>query len=265
MDTRPIVLSVAGSDPSGGAGIQQDIKTVAAQRCYGAAVITALTVQNTCGVYDVVPVAGRTIAAQLRAVLDDLDVAAVKIGQVPTVAAARAIERVLKPWANSGLKIVLDPVMLSTSGAVLMDFDTRVEVEHRLFPLCTLVTPNIPETEELTLRTIANDDDLLACGHRLVAEHGVSFLVKGGHDTRSGECVDRLFLDNGEVREYRAAHIAAHNLHGTGCTLSSAIACGLARGLTLPAAVRGAKSVVTAAIDRATRVQIGHGNGPLIF
>lgn len=245
-----VVLSVAGSDSSAGAGIQQDLKTITALGNYAATVITAITAQNTLGVQGVMPVSGEMVARQMRSVLEDLDVRAIKIGMIPTLEVAKAIVEVIKSHLSvvGDLPIVLDPVMISTSGTRLMAEECIDYVVHELMPLCTLVTPNLPEMQLL---------DTILQGH-----YPTHFLVKGGH--AEGEAMtDRLLMLDGTVHTYTEQRIDTRNLHGTGCTLSSAIASSLADGFKLPEAVAGAKQFLTRAIMNGASTQIGHGNGPL--
>ena len=220
-----IVLTIAGSDPSGGAGIQQDLKVITAHGCYGATVITALTSQNTQGVQSSMPVPPDVVASQLQAVLSDLHLSAIKIGMIPDKAVAQVIVEALK---EVQVPIIYDPVMIS-------------------FPLCTLVTPNLPEAERLKEQI----------------EHPcTAFLVKGGH-AQSTQMTDRLMMPDGTVSEFTTEKIPSRNLHGTGCTLSSAIASNMALGNALPKAISQAKDFITAAIRRSANISIGHGNGPL--
>ena len=239
-----IVLTIAGSDPSGGAGIQQDLKTITAHGCYGATVITALTSQNTLGVQSSLPVPAEVVASQLESVLSDLQLSAIKIGMIPNKAVAEVIVEALK---NVAVPIIYDPVMISTSGYQLMSSDTIDYIANHLFPLCTLVTPNLPEAERLKEQ---------------IAHPQTAFLIKGGH-ADSTQMTDRLITAEGTICEFTTERIASGNLHGTGCTLSSAIASNLALGCQLPEAVGKAKEFITAAIRRSVTIRIGHGNGPL--
>ena len=247
-----IVLTIAGSDPSGGAGIQQDLRTIEALGCYGASVITALTTQNTLGVQSVMPVPADVVRSQLEAVLSDLDVKAIKIGQIPSADVAHTIAETLRQQLsiiNYQLSIVLDPVMISTSGRRLMSEDAIDVVVSELFPLCTLVTPNIPEFE--TLLALHGFD-----------AHKYNLLIKGGH-AEGSEMADRLCLTNGTERVYVTEKIESTNLHGTGCALSSAIAASLAQGYSLEEAVARGKDYVTKAIRGGRDLGVGHGNGPV--
>jgi hydroxymethylpyrimidine/phosphomethylpyrimidine kinase len=239
-----IVLTIAGSDPSGGAGIQQDLKVITAHGCYGATVITALTSQNTRGVQSSMPVPPEVVASQLQSVLSDLHLSAVKIGMIPNKAVAQVIVEALKTVA---VPIIYDPVMISTSGYELMTPDAITYIADHLFPLCTLVTPNLPEAKRLQDR---------------ITHPQTAFLIKGGH-ADSMQMTDRLIMPDGTVSEFTTEKIASRNLHGTGCTLSSAIASNMALGNSLPKAISQAKEFITAAIRRSANISIGHGNGPL--
>lgn len=261
-----IVLSIAGSDPSAGAGIQQDLKTISAVGCYGATVITALTSQNTLGVQGVMEVPAAVVASQMESVLSDLDVRTIKIGMIPNAEVAQQIVDTLKAHYTQGQgelpPVVYDPVMISTSGRRLMTADTIGVVTRQLLPLCTIVTPNIPEASHLWGQTIADADDIEKAGRALVKEYGVNFLIKGGH-AEGDDMADRLFAADGTTHDYHTPRIETRNLHGTGCTLSSAIASYLAKGQPLPEAVGLAKDYVTRAIEAGRSLCIGRGNGPL--
>lgn len=259
-----VVLSIAGSDPCAGAGIQQDLKTITALDCYGSTVITALTVQNTLGVQDVVAVSGNLVARQLRAVVDDLDVKAIKIGQLPNQEVITAVTEVLQDiMMGHRIPIVYDPVMISTSGKPLMEAACVETVRQQLFPLCTLITPNLPETEVLIGREIRTPEAVNETGRLLTQRYHTAFLLKGGHADEQ-RVTDRLYTTDGTTHNYDAARIISDNLHGTGCTLSSAIAAELAKGQALPVAVAHAKEFIEAAIRRSVHHGIGHGNGPLL-
>ena len=238
-----IVLTIAGSDPSGGAGIQQDLKTITACGCYGATVITSLTSQNTLGVQSAMAVPPAVVASQLQSVLSDLQPAAVKIGMIPDRDVAAAIVHAL---CDVRVPIVYDPVMISTSGYALMAPDAIDYIAQHLFPLCTLITPNLPEAERICV------DGLCA-----------AYLIKGGH-ANSDMMTDVLHMPDGTTHEYTTPRIRTRNLHGTGCTLSSAIASYLALGHSLPQAVSLAKDYITSAIQRSVDIHIGSGNGPLV-
>lgn len=261
-----IVVTIAGSDPSAGAGIQQDLKTITAMGCYGATVITAITVQNTMGVSDVMNVPPAIVAKQLKAVIDDLDVRAVKIGMIPGREVAEAVVSVLEPFLKvRQVPVVYDPVMVSTSGRPLMEEDSIGYICRHLFPLCTLITPNLPETEVLTGQHQQPLTDIDGAGRWLVEKYHCDFLLKGGHGEKyTDKATDYLYGADGTVNAYSSPRLSSRNLHGTGCTLSSAIAARLASGDLLPAAVGAAKVFVSEAICRSVTHGIGHGNGPLL-
>lgn len=260
-----IVLTIAGSDPSAGAGVQQDLKTITAQGCYAATVITSLTSQNTMGVRSAMSVPAEVVASQLDAVLDDLRVGAIKIGMLPDTDVARAVAEHLTDYLKEhAVPVVYDPVMLSTSGYHLMQPDAVEYIATHLFPLCTLVTPNLPETEYLLQRLGVERplESLDLSGRQLAERYGTAFLLKGGH-ADSAVMTDRLYLTDGAIHRFEARKIESTNLHGTGCALSSAIAAQLALGHSLPEAVGAAKRFLTEAIARAAHMGIGHGNGPV--
>ena len=243
-----VVLTIAGSDSSAGAGIQQDLKTIVAHGCYGATVITSVTSQNTLGVQSAMAVPPAVVASQISAVLTDLEPAAIKIGMIPDKAVAEAIVDILKPYLQQhSVPVVYDPVMVSTSGFYLMQPDAIEYIAAHLFPLCTLITPNLPEAERL-------GDSLKP----------YAYLLKGGH-AEGDVMTDVLHLPDGTQTEFSTPRIDTRNLHGTGCTLSSAIASQLALGCTLAEAVSRAKAFVTAAIRRSVNISIGHKNGPLLL
>lgn len=250
------VLTIAGSDTCAGAGIQQDLKTVTSLGHYAVTVITALTAQNTVGVQSVMTVPADMLQAQLDSVLSDVEVAAVKIGMIPDAQSARII---IDTIGHLHVPIVCDPVMFSTSGTQLMSDECIDAIKRGLFPLCTLVTPNIPESERLAGVTMADAGNV---GRMLVECYGSSFLIKGGH-AGGNVMTDRLYCADGSVREYTSPRIATTNLHGTGCTLSSAVAALLAEGKNLQDAVCGAKELIDKGIKQGRSLYIGKGNGPL--
>lgn len=272
----PPVLTVAGSDSSGGAGIQADLKTMLANGVFGMSAITSLTAQNTTGVRAVQNADPSILADQIDAVFEDIPPMAVKIGMVSSAALIETIaDRLI---AHQARNIVLDPVMVATSGAKLIDDDAVAALTTRLFPLATVITPNMPETEALLEqalqeRSSANDDPaarLLSEGiraeadmetaARTLAEHfGCAVLVKGGHGVKDAN--DVLVEPDGTATWFTSPRIDNPNTHGTGCTLSSAIASHLALGETLPQAVRSAKDYLTGAL--AEQLDLGHGSGPM--
>lgn len=251
------ILTIAGSDTSAGAGIQQDLKTITALGHYAVTVPTALTAQNTVGVQRVMAVPDDMLRAQLDSVLSDISVAAVKIGMIPNAQSARIITAAV---SQLRVPVVCDPVMLSTSGTQLMADECIDYIMQTLFPLCTLVTPNLPEA--LRLSGLPASSDAEAMGRRLVSMCGTAFLLKGGH--AEGRLMrDILYCPDGERHEYCSPRIDSPNLHGTGCTLSSAVAALLAEGRSLPEAVAGAKALIDKGIAGGRALRIGRGNGPL--
>lgn len=250
----PIVLSIAGSDSSAGAGIQQDLKTITNCGGYGATVITAVTSQNTLGVQGVMPVPADVVKSQLQSIFSDLKVDAVKIGMIPNIDVANVIINVIREQKKKRiLPVVLDPIMLSTSGTRLMSEDCIELLVKELFPLCTLVTPNLPEYEVLSNHPLSSN--LSSC----------NLLIKGGH-ADGCKMTDKLLLkDEARCVSFSSQRIETRNLHGTGCTLSSAIATLLASGKSLSAAVKAAKEYMDKAILGGKDLTIGHGNGPLWF
>ena len=258
--TTPIALTIAGSDLSGGAGIQADLKTFAALGVYGASVITALTAQNTRGVTGVHAIPADFVTAQIDAVFGDLDVKAVKIGMVAQAATIDAIAAGLIRWSPA--HVVLDPVMVATSGDRLLPGDAVEGLRSRLIPRAALLTPNLPEAAALLDEPVAvTETAIVSQGQRLLAMGCAAVLIKGGHG-QGAESTDYLIGIDGVVR-LAAPRIATKNTHGTGCSLSSAITAGLAKGDDMATAVRNAKAWINAAIAAADRLGVGHGNGPI--
>jgi hydroxymethylpyrimidine/phosphomethylpyrimidine kinase len=257
----PVAVTIAGSDSSGGAGIQADLKTFSALGTYGASVITALTAQNTLGVQGIHDVPPAFIAQQIDSVFSDLAVGAVKVGMLSRT---EAIEAVADGLVRHGAdRVVLDPVMVATSGDRLLAPDAVAVLRSALIPKALVVTPNLPEAAALADGPVAEDeatmreqaDAILALGPRAV-------LVKGGH-AHGRESIDLLVERDGSITRFAAPRITTRNTHGTGCTLSAAIAAELARGATLGDAVAAAKAYVSAAIAAADRLAVGHGTGPV--
>jgi hydroxymethylpyrimidine/phosphomethylpyrimidine kinase len=255
-----IAVTIAGSDSGGGAGIQADLKTFSALGVYGASIITALTAQNTQGVRAIHDVPAEFIAAQIDAVFSDLDVDAVKIGMLSRVAAIETVAAGLD--RHRVANVVLDPVMVATSGDRLLALEAVDALRRLLIPRARVITPNLPEAAALLDAPVAsNENDMRAQAQRLLALGTEAVLIKGGHGS-GPESVDLLADASGIVR-LAAARVATRNTHGTGCTLSSAIAAELAKGRPLSDAVRAAKAYVTAAISAADRLAVGKGRGPL--
>jgi hydroxymethylpyrimidine/phosphomethylpyrimidine kinase len=256
----PIAVTIAGSDSGGGAGIQADLKAFSALGVYGASVITALTAQNTQGVTGIHDTPPDFITAQIDAVFGDLDVAAVKIGMVSRPAAIAVIVDGLKRWTPA--HVVLDPVMVATSGDRLLAADAIDLLRSRLIPLAQIITPNLPEAAALLeLPMAATEAEIEGQGERLLAFGCPAVLIKGGHG-EGAESVDYLVTASSRLR-LAAPRTRTKNTHGTGCSLSSAIAAGLAKGESLEAAVRAAKVYVSAAIAAADRLNVGKGHGPI--
>jgi hydroxymethylpyrimidine/phosphomethylpyrimidine kinase len=250
------VLAIGGSDPSGGAGVQADIKTITALGGYAATAITAITVQDTRGVMAVHSVPADLVVAQARAVLDDIGADAIKTGMLASAATVEAVAELL---AETTAPIVVDPVLASTSGAALLDPDALDTLRRRLLPLTALLTPNAPEAARLTGRAIATTDDLRRAGEQLLTAGVRAVLMKGGHV--AGESVtDILMTPDGELL-LTSPRIDTRGGHGTGCTLASACATGLAQGQPLAEAVRRAHDYVAEALRRAPG--LGGGRGPL--
>lgn len=260
MFTPPIILTIAGSDCSGGAGIQADIKTISALKGYAASVITAVTAQNTTGVQAVYPVPADIVRAQIESVMDDLQPVAVKIGMVHDAAIARAVAECMQKY-RPGF-IVYDPVMVSTSGRRLMTEDTVRIIREELFPLCSLITPNLSEASLLLSHSITDVEAMKQAACSLASRYGCAVLVKGGH--LSGDEMCDVLCDNGNISLFGQHKVASRNLHGTGCTLSSAIAAFAAtENYGLEETVRQAKAYISKAIVYGKDLRIGHGNGPL--
>ena len=258
--TYPRVLSIAGSDSGGGAGIQADLKTISALGCFGMTAITALTAQNTRGVRAIHGVPPEMLRDQIDAVMEDIGVNAVKIGMLHSpeivLTVAIAIERHALPH------VVFDPVMVATSGAVLIDHSARDVLVQELFGRAALITPNLDEAALLVGRALHTEADMEAAAQDLLAMGAHAVLLKGGH--LQGEVVsDVLAQSSGETLWMRDGRIHTPNTHGTGCTLSSAIACGLALGEPLVQAVQSARSYIRGALQHGAQVHTGHGSGPL--
>ena len=258
--TTAIAVTIAGSDSSGGAGIQADLKTFSALGVYGASVIAALTAQNTKGVSAVLDVPPAFVTAQMDAVFSDLTVGAVKIGMLGNAAVVAAVAAGLA--RHSHIPVVLDPVMVATSGERLLTPDAVEALREKLVPLALVVTPNLPEAAALVdAPQAATEDEMVRQSERLLASGVKAVLMKGGHG-KGAQSADLLVTATATVR-FAAARIATGNTHGTGCTLAAAIAAGLAKGEDLSAAVRAAKDYVTAAIAAADHLGVGHGRGPV--
>ena len=255
-----IAVTIAGSDSSGGAGIHADLRTFAALGVHGATVLAALTAQNTMGVTAIHDVPPDFIAAQIDAVYSDLDVGATKTGMLSQAAAIVAVAKGLS--RHKAKNIVVDPVMVASTGAALLSPDAIKTMRTELIPRALVVTPNLPEAAMLTGASLArNEQEMEAQAREILALGARHVLIKGGHG-KSADSVD-LLIGEGKVLRLSAKRIATDNTHGSGCTLSAAIAAGLAKGRDLVTAVQEAKAYVTAAIAASDRLKIGHGHGPL--
>jgi len=255
------VLTIAGSDSGGGAGIQADLKAIAANGCYGMSVITALTAQNTKGVFAIHPVPVTFVQEQLRAVLPDIGSDAIKIGMLFSSELIEMVASELKVLATGN--IVLDPVMVATSGDKLLKDEAVAALKSSLIPVANLITPNLPEASVLLGREIKRRDEIGDAAAELSELGCPNVLIKGGH-LEEGDCDDILYMAGSkEVRSYPVKRIETSNTHGTGCTLSSAIAAGLAKGLPIDAAVAAGKKYITGAIESGARYKIGGGHGPV--
>lgn len=267
MDTGswsvPAVLAIAGSDSSGGAGIQADIKTIAAHGLFAETAITALTAQNTCGVRDVMEATPQMVAEQIDAVFEDIPPAAVKVGMVSSAAIVEAIVERLERWGAEN--VVVDPVMVATSGARLIDDGAAGALVGRLLPLARVVTPNIPEAEALLGEPVRNEDEQERAALALAERLGCAVLVKGGHGVADANdvLVESAVDDEGAPRVtwLRAPRVKTGNTHGTGCTLSSAIASNLAKGYSLSESVARAKEYISGALS--AMLDLGKGAGPM--
>lgn len=257
------VLAIAGSDSGAGAGIQADLKTCLANGVYATTVISAVTAQNTCGVKDFCRIELPMIEAQLDAVITDVRPDAVKTGMLPDDASIALVGEILRKYGMEN--IVVDPVMVATSGDSLTSGDTGDALMSHLFPLATVVTPNIPEAERLSGLSIRTPDDILAAAERIIAKTGVAnILIKGGHTTaENGLITDVLVGRDGAVTRYEHELLPSNNTHGTGCSLSSAIAANLAKGHDVTEACRQAIGWLSAAIKSGQSLVLGHGHGPV--
>lgn len=257
------VLTIAGSDPSGGAGIQADLKTIASTGCYGMSVITSLTVQNTQGVLSAVNVEPQLVKAQLEAVLDDITPAAIKIGMVGSAENASVIADTLRLKAGD-IPLVVDPVMVSTSGHSLLEPEAEKVIVDKLLPMATVITPNFRELKALTGSLPAESTTAERVAY-LATKGAQAILVTGGDNDNQGYSTDLLYMPavSKDIIELKADRVKTVNTHGTGCTLSSAIASFLALGFPPIDAVKAAKSYITRALIAGADITLGHGHGPV--
>lgn len=250
------VLTIAGSDCSGGAGIQADIKTITAHKMYAMSVITALTAQNTTGVYGIVDIDPEFVAKQLDCIFTDIFPDAIKIGMVSNNNIVDVIAEKLKKY--NAKNIVIDPVMISTSGYKLISDEAQQSLMEKLLPLGTVITPNIPEAEVLCGLDVKNEEDMILAAKEIAKKIHCSVLLKGGHLVN--DAVDYLYTHK-KGYWYSSKRIDNPNTHGTGCTLSSAIACNLANGHNLDESIKNAKNYLTGALN--AQLDLGKGSGPL--
>lgn len=250
------VLTIAGSDCSGGAGIQADIKTIAAQHMYAMSVITALTAQNTTGVSGVQEISPDFVAKQLDCIFTDIPPDSVKIGMLSGEGTIRAVAAKLRQYGAKN--VVVDPVMVSTSGTSLLSEAGRRALWEELLPLSTLVTPNLPETQVFSGQPVETEGDMLRAAREISRRCRCAVLIKGGH--LAGDAADLLY-EEGKALWLRTRRISNPNTHGTGCTLSSAIASNLAKGYDLDESVERAKEYISGAL--AAMLDLGHGSGPM--
>ena len=260
--TYPIVLSIAGSDSSGGAGIQADLKTFSALGVYGTTAITAITAQNTLGVHAQHPIPAEMVYNQIVAVLDDLHPSFVKIGMLSNPEIVMAVADALSKYP---LSIVLDPVMVSSSGHRLLSVEAQEVIKQKLLPMATLITPNLPEMEALTGLPLSTYKEKEKAARCLMNSGAKAILLKGGHEEGDVK-TDILFSNSAtgiQSTLFTSETVATRNIHGTGCTLSSAITAFLARGLALEEAIVEAKKYISNAIQSGADIAIGHGFGPV--
>lgn len=253
------VLTVAGSDSGGGAGIQADLKTFSALGCFGTSAITAVTVQNTRGVFGIHSIPPAVVSGQIKVVLEDIRPQAIKIGMVHSSTLASAIASSLREYHSP---IIFDPVMVATSGDKLIEENTIQSLKENLFPLSSLITPNLQEAQLLTGMIIQNKKDMQVAATKILQTGCRAVLIKGGH-LKHKRIFDVYLDDHGKEEFYETDFIETTNTHGTGCTLSSAIASFCAQGFDLNKSIEKAKAYVHSAIDEGKNVQTGNGHGPL--
>jgi len=257
MTSLHVALSIAGTDPTGGAGIMADLKSFQARSVYGMAVVTSVVAQNTKGVQLIRHLDQEILEEQLKSVFQDIVPDAIKTGMLAQV---ETIELVASYLAEQKCPYVLDPVMVATSGDRLIEEDAIQALKTKLLPLATIITPNLPEAEVLVGRTLKSENDIMNAGRWIQKELGVkNVVIKGGHLAKVAS--DYLFLEDGDVRIISAARIATNHTHGTGCTYAAVITAELAKGRTVAQAVETAKRFITEAIQ--TAPELGHGNGPV--
>lgn len=260
MKRYPSVLTIAGSDSGGGAGIQADIKTISALGCYATSAITAVTVQNTLGVTAIHTIPAAIVQGQITAVMNDVQPMAVKTGMIPDKELVRTIAAALRTYP--GIPLIIDPVMIASSGHALVKEEMITAMQQELFPLAVLVTPNLDEAAVLAGFPVRDVQEMKRAAKQILSLGCQAVLVKGGH-LKSNQVYD-VYLDiTGQEQVLQAPYITSHNLHGTGCTLSAAIASLVARGNSLVTAVALAKQYISQAIEAGREAVTGQGHGPL--
>lgn len=259
LQTYPSVLTIAGFDSSGGAGIQADIKTISALGCYATCALTALPIQNTTGVKNIYPIDYKSVKEQISVVFDDILPCAIKIGMVHNCQLVDIIVETLKQYPP--VPVVFDPVMISTSGHKLIEDKTIDYIVEKLFPIAYVITPNLDEASVLSGISIKTTDQMLEAGKKIMKLGVNALLLKGGH--LQGDTITSLFFQGDEVYTFTFEKYATKNTHGSGCTLSSAIAAYIAKGHTLLSAVTEAQNYVQKAIFYGKDITIGKGSGPL--
>lgn len=261
MKKYPCILSIAGSDCSGGAGIQADIKTISALGAYSATAITAITVQNTCGVTDIHPIPPSYVKGQIEAVMTDIKPSTIKIGMINDVEIVNVITECIVKYKPEF--VVFDPVMVSTSGCKLIEDNAIEAIIKHLIPLSTIITPNLNEARVIAGKELNNVDEMTITGKELLAYGCHSVLIKGGHLDGDDMCDVLTIKGEEKPHVFKSSKIKSKNTHGTGCTLSSAIATYLTLGKDIPEAVRLAKEYVFNGISEGKDITIGNGHGPL--
>jgi hydroxymethylpyrimidine/phosphomethylpyrimidine kinase len=256
----PVVLTIAGNDGSGGAGIQADLKTFSALGCYGMTVLTALSIQNTQGVRSIYPISSECVKAQIQVIMEDISIDAIKIGMLHLPEIAEVVAESLKSYPRS---IILDPVMIAKSGDALMSKDALSVLRQKLFPLVTLITPNLCEASVILGREIVTQRDMENGAIELLDLGPKAVVIKGGH-LSAQFCADCLCMGrNQAIHWFTAPRLSTKNTHGTGCTFSSAITAFLAKGNTIEASVSQAKKYISQCIEGSQDLQIGQGKGPV--
>lgn len=256
----PSVLTIAGFDSSGGAGIQADIKTISALGCYATSVLTALPVQNTTGVKSIYPISTQAVKEQIEVVLDDIMPDAIKIGMVHHPELVYTITETLKQYPR--IPIIFDPVMVATSGHRLIEKETIEVIKNTLFPISELITPNMDEASILTNQEVKTIEDIQQAGPIILKQGCNNVLLKGGH-LKTEKLTSILFSKNGLQQTYESTKVVSKNVHGSGCTLSSAVASYVARGFDIPTSIQYAQDYVYESIVAGKDVITGKGNGPL--